>query len=97
MRQNMTPNCLNYNSLSDTDLLTYHRYYDLKNQLLFKKHKKQVSFYNDVYLMLIPSIKDYQDANLCNDLWWSKNDLARFLKQYKFENINSKVITKIEI
>lgn len=90
MRQNMTNNCLiNYKSLSDTNLSQHYFCDNFKNQTPTKENKKRVRFYNDVYVMLIPSIIDYQRSNMCDDLWWSKHDLIRFSKQYKQHKLNT--------
>lgn len=89
MRQNMINNCLiNNNSLSDSNLLKQNFYNNLKHKHPIKQNKK-VSFYNEVYVMLIPAIKDYQNSGLCDDLWWSKNELNQFSKENKFNTTDS--------
>lgn len=54
-----------------------------------KKSLKKVRFYGVVYVILIPSIKDYMEGNLMDKLWWSKLDYKNFQKLTENNNNNS--------
>ena len=45
---------------------------------LKRLNKKAVSFYGAVSVILIPSIREYREANLFHRLWWSRKDFECF-------------------
>lgn len=55
-----------------------------------KEKKKGVEFADIVKVVLIPIIKDYKDAKLDNDIWYSKDDYFLFQQQYREELKKSK-------
>lgn len=56
----------------------YYFDYFFKTSQFNTKIKKNVSFYNEVKVILIPSRKEIFYAKLCNELWFSEKDLIRF-------------------
>lgn len=43
-----------------------------------RKAHKEVTFCGCVRVMLIPSVVDYKEANICETLWWTAADMKRF-------------------
>ena len=56
----------------------YYSNYFLIGSQLNSIIKKSITFSTEVKVILIPSRKELFDANLYNELWWSKKDFIRF-------------------
>lgn len=71
--------------------LGYKQYIDVP---VTKQNKCKVSFCNQVYVILVPARRDYQEYRLNKSIWWSKHELTDFKNDAEKNNeysLNDKV------